>query len=137
MEHYFVKLPPALKQVFTMGTLFGCVFAAGFGAMRFLHVSGASMGHVILGLVLALVCASVLLYTVRWEVEVTPGRLLIHSLLKPQKEVAVGDITKMVIGSRREKILYTGDKKIITISAGSVNADKLYADLIRAGVKKC
>lgn len=130
---YIVKMPKALKYVYTILFGLGLFLFCVFFIFRILENPTVTNGHLWMCLGIMAIGLLVVFWASKWRITVNGDWMEIQRLLRKTITMQVDEIERVKIGKKSQMVLYHNGKKLITIDCLTDNSELLYESLKRHG----
>ncbi len=118
---YIVKLPSLLRNVYLTMFLFGMFLFVFFLLLKAKGNPTVTDGHLWFSLGFATIGVLVMVYAVRWRIDVSGNVLSIHRLMRKTVTASFAELGEVRVGKQEDLTLYQNGKKLVTVNRLSDN----------------
>lgn len=130
---YIVKMPKALKYVYTAFFCLGLFMFCVFFTFKILENPTVTKGHLWMCLGIMAIGLLGVFWASRWKIAVNGDQMEIQRLLRKNIIIQIDEIERVKIGKKNQMVLYRNGKMLITIDYLSDNFELLEQSLKRHG----
>ncbi len=134
-DNYAVRVSKALKQVglamFAMGMLLFVIFFA----FRISGNTSATVGHLNVFLIFALIGLLVVLWSDAWRIKVSGESIEVRRFLRKTQRLTFSEISRVKMTKKFQLVLYRDGKKVAVVDLLTENRSRFEASLEKHGIQ--
>ena len=135
-ENYIVKPPTALKSVYMLLCFTGLFLFSFFLFLYLIGNKSATIGHLRLFLIVALIGLGVTSFASKSRLCVTGDMIELHRLFRRRRTITLAEIERIEIGKKEQICVYVRGQKFCTVDLLSENYTSFYDTLKQANLIK-